>query len=187
MIPKRYADKTLDNFEEERHPGHVRALAIARRFVANFKKVRNDPQNGICLVGPPGTGKSHLAYAILNELLAKHLVVGAAGTVPEILDALRPTVGDKGQTLPAENRLEFLKTADIVVLDDLGVERQTEWALERLFVLLNARYNNQLPTIITSNLRLEEVDASLEWERIVSRIKEMCVTVVIDGQDYRRG
>ncbi|MGQ9826036.1 MAG: ATP-binding protein, partial [Desulfotomaculales bacterium] len=83
-------------------------------------------------------------------------------------------------------RLELLKTLELVVLDELGAEKSSEWVTERLYVIINARYNEMLPTIITSNLEMEELEALPGWERIVSRLFEMCHLVKVDGKDYRR-
>lgn len=185
-IPKRFAGKRFDNFEVKRQE---RAWQVAKRYAEQYKTLKGKPQNGLCFVGPPGTGKSHLAYAILNELLPQQ-VVAVSGTVPDLLDSLRPKGG--GGNAEAEERLELLKTAELVVLDDLGAERDSPWATERIYLIINARYAEQLPTIITSNLLLEELETGadgevkLAWERIVSRIWEMCYVVIMDGDDYRR-
>ncbi|QGP91687.1 DNA replication protein DnaC [Neomoorella glycerini] len=184
-IPKRFAGKRFDNFEVKRQE---RAWQVAKRYAEQYKTLKDKPQNGLCFVGPPGTGKSHLAYAILNELLPQQ-VVAVSGTVPDLLDSLRPKGGGNAE---AEDRLELLKTAELVVLDDLGAERDSPWATERIYLIINARYAEQLPTIITSNLPLEELETgadgevNLAWERIVSRIWEMCYVVIMDGDDYRR-
>lgn len=185
-IPKRFAAKRFDNFEVERQE---RAWQVAKRYAEQFSTLKDKPQNGLCFVGPPGTGKSHLAYAILNELLLQQ-VVAVSGTVPDLLDSLRPKSG--GGNAEAEERLELLKTAELVVLDDLGAEKDSAWSTERIYLIINARYAEQLPTIITSNLPLEELETgangevNLAWERIVSRIWEMCYAVIMDGDDYRR-
>lgn len=104
-IPKRFAAKRFDNFEVERQE---RAWQVAKRYAEQFSTLKDKPQNGLCFVGPPGTGKSHLAYAILNELLLQQ-VVAVSGTVPDLLDSLRSKSGSGNAE--AEERLELLKTA----------------------------------------------------------------------------
>jgi DNA replication protein DnaC len=178
-VPRRFQQKRLEDFDSTYQKG---AWKIARRYVEQFEAIRGESKNGLCFIGPPGTGKSHLAYGILNSLLGKG-VPGVCGSVPEIMDLLRPQVG-LGQE--AQERLELLKTLDVVILDDLGAERNTEWVTERLYVIINARYNEMLPTIITSNLELEELEKLPGWERITSRLFEMCHVVVVDGPDYRK-
>ncbi len=179
-VPRRFQKKRLEDFDPTYQKG---AWKIACRYVEQFEAIRGENKNGLCFIGPPGTGKSHLAYGILNSLLAKG-VPGVCGSVPEIMDLLRPQTGP-GQE--AQERLELLKTLDVVILDDLGAERNTEWVTERLYVIINARYNDMLPTIITSNLELEELEKLPGWERITSRLFEMCHVVTVDGPDYRKG
>ena len=177
-IPKRFRNKNLEDFDTKLQQD---AWKIATRYVEKFDELREKDKNGLCFIGPTGTGKSHLAYGILNSLLAKG-VPGLCGSVPEIMDQLRNY--SEGETT---ERLELLKTLDVVILDDLGAERNSPWVTERLYVIINSRYNEVLPTIITSNHELEELQELPGWERITSRIFEMCHLVVVDGPDYRKG
>lgn len=187
-IPRRFAGKRIDNFEP-RNSYLEAALQLARRYVEKYEELKGTGRNGLYLVGPAGTGKSHLAYAIISHLIEHNQVAAVAGAVPELLDLMRPK---QGKNQDAEERLDLIKTADLVLLDDLGAERETKWVIERLFLIINARYNAQLPTIITSNVPLEMLETDekgktiLGWERIVSRIVEMCHVVVMDGDDYRK-
>lgn len=187
-IPRRFTDKRLENFEPRSNYLEA-ALQLARRYIDKYEELKGAGRNGLYLVGPAGTGKSHLAYAIISRLIESSQVAAVAGAVPELLDMMRPNQ-DKNQE--AEERMELIKTADLVLLDDLGVEKETPWVMERLFLIINARYNAQLPTIITSNIPLEALETdqggktNLAWERIVSRIVEMCHVVVMDGDDYRK-
>lgn len=179
-IPRRFKNKPLGNFDAQYQKG---AWKIACRYVDQFQTVRQEAKNGLCFIGPPGTGKSHLAYGILSSLLAKG-TPGICGTVPEILDILRP---NQEAQVSIQERLHALKTLDIVILDDLGAERGTPWVTERLYVIINYRYNEVLPTIITSNQELEDLEKLPNWGRIVSRLFEMCHLIRMDGRDYRKG
>jgi len=178
QIPKRFQGDGLAAWDSKRHKG---AWRTACRYVEQFEKIRKEKKNGLYFVGPPGTGKSHLAYGILGALLRQG-VPGVCGSVPEVLDLLRPGK----EAANAEERLELLKSIDLVVLDDLGVEKSTDWALERLYMIVNARYNEVLPTIITSEFELEVLERLTGWERITSRIFEMCYLVAMDGDDFRK-
>jgi DNA replication protein DnaC len=106
--------------------------------------------------------------------------------VPDLLDMLRPKA-DKTKTL-AEERMQAIRTADLVILDDLGAEKDSEWAAERIYLILNNRYNEQKPVVVTSNPLPDELEKiSQQWERIVSRLHEMCYIITMDGPDYRKG
>lgn len=186
-IPLRYGGKTLESFDRRLQP---RALDLARRYVDRFDELRGQSTNGLCFIGPVGTGKSHLAMGIAQALLDKGVPV-IFRPVAELLEDLRPRIGRSDEETrrfqtEAGERLELLRTADMVVLDDLGAEKSTEWAIERIYLVVNARYNALLPTVITSNVPLEDLELLPNWERIVSRIWEMCFVVQLRGADYRR-
>ncbi|MBT9167754.1 MAG: DNA replication protein DnaC [Syntrophomonadaceae bacterium] len=177
-VPKRYMHKTLDNFNQSRQP---KAFNIVETYLKNWDAIRHNG-GGLIFVGDVGSGKTHLAFALLGEILKKG-AKGLAATVPDLMDDLRPKKGET--TDKQESQIETLKKIDFVVLDDLGAQRNTEWVTERLFIIINARYNNMLPTIITSNETLESLEKLLGWKRIVDRIVEMNSIVLMDGESYR--
>jgi DNA replication protein DnaC len=172
-IPKRYQDKTLDNFDQS---WQQKAYDYSIDYIKNWRG-NSDNGRSIFFVGDVGTGKSHLAYAILNKLIEKG-VPGMAASVPDLLDDLRGKE-DNGA-------IEALKEIDLLVLDDLGSQKNTEWVTERLFVILNSRYADLKPTIITSNHRLEVLEKTEGWARIVDRIIEMSRLVRVEGKSYRQ-
>src|SRR5690606_41371209 len=85
----------------------------------------------------------------------------------------------------ASDRLELCKRVDLLVLDAIGAQRTTEWVTERLFVILDARYRDQRPTIITSNEHVESLERLPGWRRITDRIVEAAQLVRMDGESYR--
>ncbi len=174
-IPKRFRDKTFNNFEQGWQPkAHVRC----RGYVEEWDE--NETGEGLFLVGPVGTGKSHLAFAVLNGLV-KRGVPGMAATVPDLMDELRPK---DAQT--HEKKVELLKTINLLVLDDLGAQKDSAWVTERLFIILNSRYAAMLPTVITSNAYLEELEQVAGWTRIIDRIIETSRILRLEGDSYRR-
>lgn len=174
-VPERYIDKSLDNFIQFKQP---EAYKTAKTFLQKWDEVKAKGR-GIIFVGDVGTGKTHLSFAVFNDLVRRG-VSGLAVTVPDLMDELRPRSEEK-----QIEQLEALKTVEILLLDDLGAQRNTPWVTERLFIIINARYNNLKPTIITSNSKLEELDKVDGWKRIVDRISEMCRPVKMEGPSFR--
>ncbi len=172
-IPRRFQNKTFDNFESERFPT---AYKVCRDYVINYKK-NIDEGNSLFLVGGVGTGKTHLAYAILQNLVRRG-VAGLASTVPELMSDLRPGSESRGG-------INTLKTIELLVLDDLGSQKISDWVTEQLFIIINARYSNMLPIIVTSNVFPEQLESIPGWKRIVDRLLEMCSFVKMQGESYR--
>lgn len=162
--------------------------------------------SGLLLTGSQGTGKTHLAVGILAARFDAWLErypqatweVGAGEgsvaiekrpsleqrfvVVPSFLDRLRSAI----QFRDPDDPLPDLFDVDLVVLDDLGREKVSDWASERLYVLVNERYNRRLPTIVTTNYPPSEL-AERGYEAIVSRLVEGAAVVPITASDYRRG
>ena len=135
---------------------------------------------GVLFHGPVGTGKSFFACAIANELLQKH-VPTTITSFPRLLNLLQDS--NNRQWL-----LDCLGNYKLVVIDDLGVERETSYAAEQIFAVIDARSRTKLPTIITTNLTKQEMEnqPSMQYRRIFDRVREMCPAVVlIDGQSRR--
>jgi len=123
----------------------------------------------LCIQGIYGTGKSHLAAAAV-EVLARRGETVVFGCVPDILDQLRAHVGSDSY-MPF---MDGLRTAPWLVLDDLGMERETEWVTEKLEQLLDYRTRELLPTLITTNLRMDQLPG-----RMASRIRRCAIRIVI--------
>ncbi|GEC88616.1 MULTISPECIES: ATP-binding protein [Brevibacillus] len=181
-IPAKYLDKRLENYEAAPGSEQHTAWRMAKRYVERFQELRSEEKNGLFMFGNPGTGKSHLSYAILQEMMRQG-VAGICATVPDLMESLRPG-GDESQD--TKKMLEALKTMDLLILDDLGACKSTPWVTERVYIILNARASNNLPTIITSNEDLDTLESLPGWDRIVSRILGMTHVVPVHGDDYRK-
>src|ERR671916_217508 len=103
-------------------------------------------------------------------------------TVPELLDNLREAYNKPGRNL--DEWMDAVQNADFLILDDLGSERVTDWVRERIFVIVNHRYRESLPTIFTSNIGPKDLAQQL-GERTASRIIAMCDWIALEGEDYR--
>lgn len=155
-------------------PGLRTALPLVKRYAKR-------PDGWLTLFGPYGVGKTHLASAIANDVLERGEPVHFA-VVPDLLDHLRATFGPQS-TVSYDERFEQVRTVPLLILDDLGTESATAWAREKLYQLLNYRYNYRLATVLTTNLKPESLDP-----RIYSRLCDPAcgTTISIAAADYRR-
>ncbi len=174
------SDRTLASFsmrEYERIPREEQqSLQKAFNAAAQFAET---PQGWLVFIGDYFTGKTHLAAAIGNYRKAMGELPIFVG-VPELLDYLRATFSPNS-TVPYDRRFEEVRTAPLLILDDLGTQSATPWAREKLFQLLNYRYNAKLPTVITTPQEMSEIDP-----RIRSRMldKRICNIYAITAPPY---
>jgi DNA replication protein DnaC len=187
-IPQRYRDCTLDNFSDNTL-SLTKAKAGAREFVDAYPAV----EAGLLLVGPAGRGKTHLACAILSELVATKgvsgLYVDFSDLLMKITTSFRPDAD-----FSKESVLTPYSEAEVLVVDELGASKPHPWVLDVLYSLLNTRYNRKKITIATSNFEDELDPASGEREkledrigyRLRSRLYEMCLMIPLRGNDFRK-
>ncbi|WP_243651558.1 ATP-binding protein [Thiobaca trueperi] len=181
-IPPRFQTRTFDAFTA-RTPEQQSALAVARRYAANFQRVR---QQGNCLllVGGPGTGKTHLACAVLQDVIRQGhtgLFVGMS----EALRTIRSTYAPGSQLTELDAFATFTRP-DLLVLDEIGVAiGDDEKRRAMLFDLLNARYGAIKPVVLIGNLTEAELHAYL-GERIMDRLLEGGVIVPFTWASHRR-
>jgi DNA replication protein DnaC len=180
-LSKRMKGYTLDNFDHYVSPTATRARIRVDEYLKNWEENRESGR-GLYFCGGVGTGKTHLAVAVMNELMVRKRVPSLFVTVPEFLDNLREAYMIPGRDL--DEWMETVKNADLLALDDLGSERPTEWVRERLFVIVNHRYREALPTLFTSNIGPKDLASQL-GERTASRIIAMCDWISLEGEDYR--
>ncbi len=184
-IPQRYHRCELSTFEHDMN-SQREAYRRATAFVDAFPVV----DRGLVLYGPHGVGKTHLAVGMLKEIVR---VKGARGYFFETRELLR-LVRDTYNRSVAETEMDVLEPvlhADLLVLDDLGAERTSDWVQETLGLVVNTRYNERRPTVFTSNL-IDAADStdprSFIYQlgaRTRSRLMEMCDFVEIQGVDVR--
>lgn len=165
---------TFETFDPQQR-GTEHAFRTAREYARST-------DGWLVLHGGVGVGKTHLAAAVANAYASRHAQAAVYfRVVPDLLDQLRATF-DPETGVAYDERFQQIRNASLLVLDDLGTENATAWASEKLFQLINHRYNEQLPTVITTNARLDRIEA-----RILSRMMDARLTryEFIDADDFR--
>ena len=161
------------------------AYADARNYAMGILLKLTPPYRNLYLFGPYGGGKTGLAISVLKYRLANGQP-GLYSTLPDLLDRIRRTYdrrpGDEGET--ADRIVRQLQDIDLLVLDDIGAERPTEWVLEKLFQILDARMRNEKETVYTSNIPMDGLAARL-GERIVERIEYLTWLSEVGGRNLR--
>jgi|GEM_PF-299796 len=198
-LSKRAVQQRFRNYQADE--GQKEAFQAARQFAKEYIERKNDG-TGLLLIGGVGSGKSHLAAAIINAVVdyiqipdssAEHSSDGLfcgllpycdayfVGTVP-LLEQLRSSYDSDGGT---RQIMEQCQKAGLLVLDDVGAEKTTDWARERLFEIIDYRYNDCAPVVITTNSNINELRQKL-GDRICDRIRSMCKTYTVTSKSHRQ-
>ncbi len=200
-IPKRYEHCELANFE---HEGSFRGLSSAYMAACRFVEEFPLESAGLLFVGPIGVGKTHLAAGVLKALVADKGVHGLFYDYRELLKQIQNSWNPQVQA----SEMDVLRPvfeAEVLVLDELGAVRPSEWVMDTVSYILNKRYNDRRTTILTTNYAdlppgegegasgrsaaaraaREETLGDRIGERMRSRLHEMCRIVPVNGEDFR--
>lgn len=201
-IPRRYEHCELGNFEFE---GPHRSLSTARMAACKFVEEYPVDRTGLLLIGTIGVGKTHLAVGIIKELVIGKGIGCLFTDYRELLKQIQNSYNDSVKTTELEVLRPVFET-EVLVLDELGAVRPSEWVWDTVSLILNSRYNDNRTTIITTNFpNLPERDrtnsggrgaaeyaagretlADRIGERMRSRLHEMCRIVTMEGTDFRQ-
>jgi len=204
-IPERYRGCTLDTFDpgfKGANPSLGKALLTARKFVEAYPV--DTAGKGLLFTGSIGVGKTHLAVGVLRRLVRERGVKGLFCDYRELLKNIQNSYNSQVHT----TELELLKpvfAAEVLVLDDLGAQKPSEWMWDTVALVLNNRYNDKQTTIVTTNYpdlsagagfkvdkegakpsRNEDTLGDRIGDRMRSRLAEMCITVDMTGEDLRQ-
>lgn len=193
----RFRNRNFDKFDTAENWS---AYRIAKGYADNFQALRQDPQgqekNGLLFTGPKGTGKTHLAAAIANQLMDQGVPVVFA-TMIDLLAKIKASF-DKDRSGASreseETIMRLYKNVDLLIIDDIGKEQPTEWALAKIYQIVNARYEDYKPMILTSNYSADELVHRMTpaggdkytADATVDRILEMTYTVPLAGESWRQ-
>ncbi len=197
-IPARYEHCSLAEFVTDFAGAH-RSLTAARLAAGRFVEEYPLEKTGLLFIGPIGTGKTHLAVGTLQELLRSKGTPCRFCDYRELLKEIQNSYNPSVQTTELEILLPVFD-AEVLVLDELGAVKPTEWVWDTVSLILNTRYNDKRTTIITTNFSdqpagqssgargaaREETLGDRIGERMRSRLHEMCRVVQMDGIDFRQ-
>lgn len=176
-----FPEGKLDTWTFENDDGsNAKYINAMKRYTANFDEFKTQGR-GVVLYGPTGHGKTYLAACIANALIDKgHRVVFTS--MSRIERTLQSSWGDR------QEYIDFLSRVPLVVIDDLGAERNTSYMAEIVYEVIDARYTAGLPLIATTNLTLAELTkpAEIKEQRIYGRLLEMCYPIEVKGRNKRQ-
>lgn len=177
MMESKYREAKFSayNITDQNH----RVYQIARKYAENFGRMLEENQ-GIIFWGPVGTGKSFTAACIANELLT--------GQIPVIMTSFVKILQNLQAHQDEAAYIAMLNNASLLILDDLGTERNTDYALEKVYNVIDSRSREAKPMILTTNLTISEMQdiEDIRYRRIYDRIFETCLPVEVSGQSFRK-
>lgn len=178
LMDAKFYEATFEHFECTKE--NSRNLKLCKRYATAFDKMLSNNQ-GLLMWGGVGTGKTFAASCIANYLLEQKVPVVMTSFI-KLIEIIQK--GDE----EADRIINRLNRAKLLILDDLGAERSTEFALEKVYNIVDSRYRSNLPMIITANITLQEMkdESNIRLSRIYDRIFEVCYPMQFTGKSWRK-
>lgn len=179
LMDEKFKRCTFETWDHNR--GSEKVFNICTKYAENFKSAKE--QNlGLMLYGEPGNGKTHAVSCVANNLMFRGFPVICV-SIEKLLERIRATYNTYGKE-GESTVLNSLANADLLIIDDLGTEQKTEWSAAKIYNIIDSRYRNGLPTIITTNINLKDLE-EMYHKRTYDRLMEMCTPVMNDGKSIR--
>ena len=179
LMDSKFRKETFKNWDKQK--GSRTYYNIGLKYCRNFKTIRSEGL-GMMLQGRPGNGKTYLSNCIANYLLDTFTPVISI-SINNLLDRLKQSYSKWGQ----EGESELIKSitrADLIILDDLGTENPTEWAISKVYSIIDAIYRAKKCLIVSTNYSLQQLRDQY-GDRTISRLEEMCTTITIRDKSFR--
>ena len=171
---------TFENYQGQK----TQAFTIAQNFTKDFERMRKE-NIGLLFYGSVGSGKTYLACSIANALIEQYQIGVKIRNFAQLINDLQKGSFD----FDKNEYIDSIVNTSVLILDDLGIERDTAYAKEQVYNIINNRYLKQKSTIFTTNLPYDTIygcTEGVEYQRIYSRIIEMCIPVMVVGEDFRK-
>lgn len=180
LMDEKFKKETFENWDISK--GDKNLKAIAEKYCSRFVDAKRNGL-GFIIYGPPGNGKTYTTNCIANNLLSREYPVICV-SINSLLERIKKTYNTFGKE-GEDTILSGLANADLLVLDDLGTEQYSNWTISKIYNIIDSRYRNGLPIIITTNYSIEELKDKY-GERTVDRILEMCTPLYNKGKSIRK-
>ena len=179
LLDEKFLKCTFKNWDHNK--GSEKVFKICSKYADNFK-IAKDNNLGLLIHGEPGNGKTHAVSCIANYLLEKGVPVVCV-SISKMLERIKETYNSYGKE-GEETVLRSFSNADLLIIDDLGTEQISEWSQAKIYNIIDARYRNELPIIVTTNIKVSDLE-EMYHKRTYDRLMEMCTPVLSDGKSIR--
>ena len=180
LMDKKFLNETFENWDFSK--GSKGMYNMGLKYCDEFHEIKKEGL-GFLLCGNPGNGKTYFSNCIGNRLLNNLVPVVCVG-INQLLERIRQTYGRYGQE-GEDTVLRGLALADLLILDDLGSENCTEWSRSKVYSIIDSRYRNRLPIIVSTNKTIEEL-REMYHNRTIDRLLEICTPVENKGESIRK-